>query len=167
MPLDERTRTLLDEMKRSTAQMNTEATRAFEYIREVDQELEQAAPGVEAWLVLVESPGALGFGKQVAKGVFIGVRIGRAQKRRNALLLGYSKVGTKWGLALGEGRFEVDADDRVVLSADDITERKFLRDADRATKILAVPRIPRLLELLTAEIARAAAEAQNVLDRNV
>jgi hypothetical protein len=42
----------------------------------------------------------------------------------------------------------------------------FLRDADRATKILAVPRIPVLVQALSEEVGRVAAETKHTLDSN-
>ncbi len=166
MPLDPETMALLNQMKQNTQTMNHEATRAFEYIREIDRHLEEAAPGVEVWSVLEKGkkfPTLAVRGKHFMIG--IGVVHGN-HRRYQALLIGHAKVGNKWGLAVAEGEVTIDSEDRISIREGSIGERRFLRDADRATKILAVPRIPELIKALSEELERVASEARATLDLN-
>lgn len=166
MPLDPKTLSLLTQMKQNTDSMNHEATRAFEYIREIERHLDEASPGVETWAILQK-------GKRLptlavrGKHFMIGIgAIHGSRHRQNATLIGYAKVGGKWGLAIAEGEVSIDSDERVSIRENTIGERRFLRDADRATKILAVPRIPELIQALAEEVGRVAAEAKHTLDSN-
>ncbi|MCU0223156.1 MAG: hypothetical protein MUF27_03630 [Acidobacteria bacterium] len=157
MPLDKKTQDTIEKMRENVNALNAEAERAFAYIREVEAALDDAQPGVEAWRVLSSSDQQ----ELDGDGDETGATISELE------YVCYTKRNGRWGLYVVERRERVwpndaYADDEVLAE----TDARLLRDADRTTKVRAVPLLPMLVSDLAELVAKATKDAKKVLDRN-
>jgi hypothetical protein len=126
-------------LKEAATRLNTVSDELGKSITALDAVLKQLNLGVSTWVPIdgYENPETADFGTD---------------------LIGYAKVGSKWGIALKERRGNYNADI-------DEAEVWLFNEGPRALRIKAVAKLPELLEALTVKAAETAEEIKAQIGR--